>query len=342
MHPRHQTPSRERKPPPVAYAHRNGNHRESQGSVDTNLSGSRPASRQSRERSGSDASQRSKSRNGRYRDDMAKPMTDGRPSASLGPHGEFQPPTARPMPQSPHANGMAPHASPMPSPVMGMEPRSRSRSNSRSTPVGYFEPHKPRPIQTGEAMDPALSPRPLMTTFSGSSTPTLPQPSPVSPVANTPTTQGSQGQGTVPTHRKRSINKSDISEPRFLSSTSRVTTVNLPTGASLQNGVEAPPIPPVNPKRKTRAVFGFGRKDDSGEYPAHPAMTPTEDRTTFSDDGNSKQKPPRRKLRKTSSEGGNLSAKARQAIFAAPSPAMPEPSPVSGEAPRKAVEGGMF
>ena len=343
MRPRHQTPSRERKPPPVAYAHRNGNHRESQGSVDTNLSGSRPASRQSRERSGSDASQRSKSRNGRYRDDMAKPMADGRPSPSLGTHEEFEPPTARHMPQSPHVNGMASHTSPIPSPVIGMESRNRSRSNSKSTPVGYFEPHKLQAIQTGEMMDPALSPRPpLVTTFSGSSTPNLAQPSPVSSVANTPTTPGFQSQGTVPAHRKRSINKSDISEPRFLSSTSRVTTVNLPPGASLQNGIEAPPIPPVNPRRKTRAVFGFGRKDDSGEYTSHPAVTPTEDRTTFSDDGDSKPKQPRQKLRKTSSEGGNLNAKARQAIFAVPSPAMPEPSAVNGEAPRNADEGGMF
>jgi hypothetical protein len=89
-------------------------------------------------------------------------------------------------------------------------------------------------------------------------------------------------------------------------------------------------------------VFGFGRKEESVDYQVSPpTVTPTEDRTTFSDDGESKPKS-RQRLRKTSSEGGNLNARARQAIFAAPSPAMPEPSPISADAPAKSVEGGMF
>ena len=359
--PRHQTPSRERKPPPVTYAQRNANQRESQGSVDTNPSSSRPASRQSRDRSSSDASGRSKSRNG----NAARPIADGAHSPNLGMRDEFEPQPARHLPPSPHVNGLPSHPSPhfngppsqpsphmnglpsqpspIPSPLIGSESRNRSRSNSKSTPTGYFDQHKLLHIQTGEIKDGALSPRPPLTApVSGSSTPNLAQPSPVGSTAHTPTTPGFQSQGTVPAHRKRSINKSDISEPRFVSSTSRVTTVNLPPGASLQNGIEAPPIPPVNPRRKTRAVFGFGRKDESSDYHAQLAVTPTEDRTTFSDDGESKPKPPRQKLRKTSSEGGNLNARARQAIFAAPSPALPEPSPVIGTAPVDTVEGGMF
>jgi hypothetical protein len=349
MRPRHQTPSRERKPPPVAYAHRNGNPRESQGSVDTNHSTSRPGSRQSRDRSGSDASQRSKSRNGgRYPDVVAKPAAEGAPSPNMGTLDEFEPQPPRHLPHSPHVNGLPSQASPVPSPLNGSEPRmesrNRSRSNSRSTPPGYFDRRGLPPLQTDEAKEPALAPRPPITSpMSGSSSPNLPQPSPMSSVANTPTTPGFQSQGTVPAHRKRSINKSDISEPRFVSSTSRVTTVNLPPGASLQNGIDAPPIPPVNPRRKVRPVFGFGRKEDQSDYPVQPAgFSPTEDRTTFSDDGDSKSKPQRQKLRKISSEGGNLNAKARQAIFAQPSPVMPDHSPIMANTPVESVEGGMF
>lgn len=344
---RHQTPSRERKPPPVTFSQRNGNNRESQGSVETNQSASRPASRQSRERSGSDASQRSKSRNGRYKDDLSKPIDERTVSPTIR-QNEFEPLSARHIPRSPHFNGLpanpAPQPSPHPSPAIGSgsEPKNRSRSNSKSTPAGYFDPQKLQTLQTVDVREPALSPRiPLTTTFAGNSTPNLPGPSPVPSTATTPTTPGFQSKGTLPTHRKKSINKYDISEPKFLSTTSRMTTVNLPPGASLQNGIEAPPIPPVNPRRKTRVVFGFGRKDELNDYPAHPSLSPTEDRNTFSDDGE-KQKP-RQKLRKISSEGGNLNARARQAIFAAaPSPAMPEPSPITAKAPASHVEGGMF
>ncbi|KAK7524571.1 hypothetical protein IWZ03DRAFT_340570 [Phyllosticta citriasiana] len=59
--------------------------------------------------------------------------------------------------------------------------------------------------------------------------------------------------------RKKSIQKSIISEPMFLSSTSVVDTIELPAGASLRNGMmDPPPVPPVNPKRRR---FGFGRSN---------------------------------------------------------------------------------
>jgi hypothetical protein len=335
---RHQTPSRERKPPPVTFTQRNGNNRESQGSAETNLSASRPASRTSRDRSSSDASGRSRSRNGRYKDDLAKPIPEGPASPSKVMFEDFDPPSARVTPRSPHVPVMASQSSPVPSPVIGSDGRTRSRSNSRSTPGGYFEPHKLQTIQTGEVMDPVLSPRPpLMTSFSGNSTTSLAQSSPASSAANTPTVQGFQTQGSVPAHRKRSVNKSDISEPRFVSTTSRMTTVNLPPGASLQNGIEPPPIPPVNPRRKTPAVFRFGKKEEVVDYPSPLTAPLSEDRTTFSDEGEAKVKP-RQKLRKISSEGGNLHARTRQAILAAPSPVMPEPAPTKAEH----VDGGMF
>jgi hypothetical protein len=147
-----------------------------------------------------------------------------------------------------------------------------------------------------------------------------------------------------------SVNKSQISEPKFLSSTSRITTVNLPPEASLQNGmatIGAPPIPPVNPaRRQTRGMFGLRKKDDHEEVQPMPQATQsTEEMSTFSDDGESKSRS-RQKLRKSSSEGGNLNAKARQAASAKPSPAMPTGAfaVIRGNSPPRPppAEGGMF
>jgi hypothetical protein len=238
--------------------------------------------------------------------------------------------------------------SPIPSPMLGSN--SRSRSNSNLATAGYYDSQKsPMMLQSGrETPEIGLAPRPSPTApFVVNATPALIQPSPAGSGANTPTAQGFQSQGGIPTHRKRSINKSDISEPRFISSTSRVTTVNLPPGSSLQNGTEvyAPPIPPVNPKRRqTRAIFGtlMGKKDEYDEIHSMPSATQsTEEMSTFSaDEGEFKSKH-RQKLRKSSSEGGNLNARARHAAQAAPSPAVPS-FPIGSRSPPRLGEGGMF
>ncbi|TVY90083.1 hypothetical protein LAWI1_G008879 [Lachnellula willkommii] len=335
---RQRSPSRDRKPPPVTLSHRNGSL-ESKGSVGSNRSGSGPPSRASRDRSSSDASGRSKSRNGRYKDDLAKAMAEGISSSSQGMYDELEPPPSARFPQkSPGTPGSQYQPSPVPSPMI-MGPNGRSRSNSRAT-TGYFDSQTLQPVQTNVAMAIGNFPRPSPTApFSANSTPA--QPSSAVSAATTPTTQGFQPQG----HRKKSINKSDISEPKFVSSTSRVSTVNLPPEASLQNGMEAaPPIPPVNPmRRQTRRMFGL-KKDSDGEVQLMPAATQsTEEMSTFSaDEGDSK--PKSRKLRKSSSEGGNLNARARQAVNAQPSPAMPSATfPASrGDSPPRAVDGGMF
>ncbi|KAH6678378.1 hypothetical protein B0J14DRAFT_321147 [Halenospora varia] len=226
----------------------------------------------------------------------------------------------------------------------------RSRSNSRVGPAGYFDPQKLQPLQTGSAIDLSHSPRPSPTApFSINPTPV--QPSPAGSSTNTPTSQSFQPQPRVPGSRKKSINKHDISEPTFVSSTSRIDTVNLPPEASLKNGMEtsAPPIPPVNPmRRQTRGMFGAlrGKRDEYDDVQPMPAATQsTEEMSTFSaDEGDSKPRT-RQKLRKSSSEGGNLNARARQAAFAKPSPAMPSgsfPTSRGGSPPRPGVEGGMF
>ncbi|KAH9216646.1 hypothetical protein DL95DRAFT_116819 [Leptodontidium sp. 2 PMI_412] len=343
MRPRHRTPSRERKPPPVTYTHRNGSSsQESKDSNGTNRSGSRPPSNASRDRSGSDTSGgRSKSRTGAYRDDLAKAMAEGTSSTSLG----YEERPTRLMPRSPGPPGMGLPASPspIPSPMMGS---NRSRSNSKSTPAGYFE--KLPNLQIGnEGIEIGAAPRPSPTApFVVNPTPALVQPSPAGSGTNTPTGQGGSLPG-APSMRKKSINKSDISEPMFISSTSRITTVNLPPGSSLTNGSEinAPPIPPVNPKRRqTRTMFGgfMGRRDDDEIHSMPAATQSTEEMSTFSaDEGESKPKI-RGKLRKSSSEGGNLNARARQAANAAPSPAMPGTFPPGSGSPPRPIEGGMF
>jgi hypothetical protein len=346
--PRTQSRERRQHPPPVTHSFNTGSGRDSKDSAGTSRSGSRPPSGASRDRSGSDTSGgRSKSRNGRYRDDLAKAMAEGTSSSSQGYYEDLEVPSTRFASRSPGTPGTGFAQTPIPSPMIGSN--SRSRSNSNLVAAGYFEGQKSTMmLQTGgEVPEIGFAPRPSPTApFVVNATPALVQPSPAGSGANTPTAQGFQNQGGIPTHRKRSINKSDISEPRFISSTSRVTTVNLPPGSSLQNGSEvyAPPIPPVNPRRRqTRAIFGtfMGKKEYEEIHSMPSATQSTEEMSTFSaDEGDLKPKT-RQKLRKSSSEGGNLNARARQVAQAAPSPAVPA-FPTGAGSPPRPGEGGMF
>ena len=122
-----------------------------------------------------------------------------------------------------------------------------------------------------------------------------------------------------------------------------------------------PPVPPINPRRKrigtTQNIFtAFGTNSPHGQqstsagrktpnrdrspssatspmpnsaHTPHSASSvepPYEERSNFSadeDDDNKKPSSTRQRLRKTSSEGGNLAAKARQYAMRGPSPAMP-------------------
>ncbi|KAM3086800.1 hypothetical protein ACMFMG_000921 [Clarireedia jacksonii] len=351
---RQRAQSRERKPPPMSHAPRNPN-RESKGSEATSNSGSRPPSRTSPDRSGSDASGRSKSRNGRYRDDLAKAMAEGTGSSSQGVIEDLQSARLKLKPTGPGLSpgvspGVSPglshgvhQASPLPSPSMG----ARSRSNSKANNAGYFDPQRMPALQTGDALDMGVSPRPSpVTPFSVNSTPSLVPHSPVDARSTTPTTQGFQTNNNraMLAGRKKSVTKSEISEPMFISSTSRVSTIDLPPGSSLQNGIDAPPIPPVNPRRRqTRTMFGafIGKKDECDEMHSLPGATQsTEEMSTFSADEESIPKS-RQRLRKSSSEGGNLNAKARQVAYNAPSPAMPS-FPAGVGYSSTAGEGGMF
>ncbi|KAH7070178.1 hypothetical protein FB567DRAFT_564714 [Paraphoma chrysanthemicola] len=328
-----------------------------------------------RERSSSGTSNsRSRSRPGEYRDDLEQAMMEGSRSA-------YPPNTMPSMP------GYVAHPTPpLPSerPSLDSQGRMRSRSNSKSTAANYFDSKHLQPIQTGTTSANASSPRlPLPQAKFSPGIPISPRPSPggynsslpspmppfsashTPPVSN-PTTpkaaafnpsamQPMVRQGML---RKKSIAKSDISEPVFLSTTSVIDTVNLPPGASLKNGIEpgAPPVPPINPMRKR---FGFGRSENHNPYdpavqagfdaPRAPYAEPM--RTNSSDALPTQTPQPRNRLRKSSSEGKSLRGHATMQPTV--SPALPQggfvarnnspPRPINNyPTAQQSMDGGMF
>ena len=216
----------------------------------------------------------------------------------------------------------------------------RMRSNSKGNTPGYFDNRGPLPSQKNISPNGGMSVRQApISPYSASSTSSSHGASPIDPYT-TPTmitSQESYNTRRTPTHRKYSVNKHDISEPLFVSSTSSVGTIDLPPGASLSNGMaqpsSRPPIPPINPRRKrTQNLFqALGRLEKSEEAPppTHDPEDPYEERSTFSADESEPRSKMRQRLRKTSSEGGNLAAKMRQHAMMEPSPAVPNftPSP---------------
>jgi hypothetical protein len=83
----------------------------------------------------------------------------------------------------------------------------------------------------------------------------------------------------------------------------------------------------MHPRRRqtrTQTLYGVltGKGNDSAPTQSMPTQTYPDGSSMFSAD-EADEKKPRQKLRKISSEGGNMSSKARQAFAGAPSPAMP-------------------
>jgi hypothetical protein len=309
--------------------------RESKDSA-SNRSGSIP----SRDRSGSETSTGSKNRNDGYRDELSKTMAGGHGSPAQGSYQD-SPRTGR----FPVVNGVGlPHPSNGPWPAVNGA--GRSRSSSKSPPSVPFD-NQLQPLQTSVGPDIGVSPRPSpITPYSINSTPALAHPSPVGSGVNMTTMQGFQNYDRIPSRRKRSINKSDISEPTLVSKTSHITTVDLPRGTPPQSSMPSspPPLPPMHPRRQqTRAQTLYGAltsrsNDSTSPQPISPQSQPG-NISTFSADESEKK--PRQKLRKISSEGGNLNSRARQALAALPSPAMP--STVSRvDLPMQSGEGTMF
>lgn len=305
-----------------------------------------------RDRSHSDASCRSKSRS--RRDDLG--TVDERSVAS---HETSHFPEST---YETRGNASVP-SSTRPS-VEGDERSSSrtSRSGSRSGTPNYFDlPSPPQhhpPSVPGP--NPAMignAPRPSpIAPYSANTTPPLDlSPSPSSPPAPTFAAAASHVvPQRAPGHtglQKRPINKLQISEPTLLSCTSNVPTIGLPPGASLSNGMETPPVPPMNPRRRrqttTQTILGALKGDKHDTHSASPSEyapsgrgTPDE-RSAFEDLEGDKRPLSRSRLRKTSSEGGSLNVRARQEVMGGPAPPMPYPPP-SYPPPNIPMDGGMF
>ncbi|KAF2019702.1 hypothetical protein BU24DRAFT_342923 [Aaosphaeria arxii CBS 175.79] len=317
-------------------------HRDSRSNGRTPTS-SRPSTR---DRSSSEVSSgRSRSRPGHYRDDLEQAMAEG-----TGSRNTVYP--ANTMPSVP--GYVANPTQPLPSERSSPESQARMRSRSNSRTAKHLQPlhtgikngASPHLSPAGTSPMPPFSPglpaspRPSPGATSPNPNVFRPHPSPVPPFAasNTPPVSGSStpvaasfntnaGAGAIipstATLRKKSINKADISEPIFLSTTSVIDTVNLPPGASLKNGGDAaPPVPPINPMRRR---FGFGRtanEEPAVQAPFPPYAEPM--RTNSSDALASQNPPPRNRLRKTSSAGDGLHSKAQAQMGASPAvPPMP-------------------
>ncbi|KAK0981453.1 hypothetical protein LTR54_015048 [Friedmanniomyces endolithicus] len=281
----------------------------SRGGSDTSKTNGRspPSSQASRARSRSNSevtTGRSRSRTGPYRDDLAQAMAMGTGTSAAG---------------LPDLSPMLPRElTPRPSPEMGQGPshsdaQTRARSTSRppAPTTSYFDTTTNPPLPSGRlAPNNATTPLPLLSPNTYTHTPTtsaLPSPSliqnPTPPLSTTTTPLTSHFaplQPQPPNHlpilqprkgmlRKKTVSKFDISEPKLISSTSNVDTVDLPEGASLKNGMEeiaalaamaAPPVVPgvvggmgMGPRRRAtqkilgglRGGAGFGRGKGGGE-----------------------------------------------------------------------------
>ncbi|CAI7577752.1 unnamed protein product [Penicillium pancosmium] len=307
-----------------------------------------PGFRSQRDRSGSEGSSRSKSRT-RHRDrDDLQTVEEGTVIA----HDNFVMPDNFEPPLPASVPGSRRQSSEFNEPQAGMYDRSpsaasgRFRSASRSgTPSFHYE----RPFQFPQAAHPppiiGATPRPSPATpaYSANATPPLndvPSDQSSTSLAAAAASSASALPQRAPGHamlQKRPINKKLISEPTFVSSTSNVPTVGLPPGGiSPPNG--APPLPPMNPRRRrgTQTILGAFRTDkhDSSRS-GSPAPSFSDERSSFVDD--EKRPQSRNRLRKTSSAGGSLSARARQEAMASPAPAVPQYPP-----PAIPVDGGMF
>ncbi|KAL2004435.1 hypothetical protein VTN02DRAFT_46 [Thermoascus thermophilus] len=280
------------------------------------------------DRSSSELSGRSKSHT-RYREDLR--MVEESLAGYRGNRssGESHGPASLPSSNRPSVDGYERSSS---------AASGRFSSNSRPRSPGCLDISPGNQFQTPDASMIGVPPRPSpVTPYSANTTPPLYELSSDPSASSTPQSMARRGSTTTGL-QKRVVDKSQISEPTFVSSTSNVPTVGLPPGASLSNGMEAPPVPPMNPRRRrqttTQTILGAlkGEKHDAPS-PMPPTSENEEERSTFSDD----EKPTRARhlLRKISSEGPSL-GKTHQESGTTKPPTVPQ---VSKHVP---LEGGMF
>ncbi|CRG86751.1 hypothetical protein PISL3812_03762 [Talaromyces islandicus] len=275
---------------------------------DTDPVSSRTASpaRQSRDRSTS-ASGRSKSR-ARPRDDLGIVAED-----------PINPPVGRDSPIAP--------SSARPS-VDNEDGFTRERPGSGTS--GGMSPSSSRAPAPGRVELPDLHPRPApIAAYSANATPPLEGPeSGFSYMSQSNSSHGiPQRSPTSNSLPKRQVDKSQISEPTFVSTTSNVPIVDLPPGASLTNGMEIPPVPPMNPRRKRTVT------NPSSVRPQTTSARSSQDERRAIPFDDEKRQLAHQRLRKMSSEGTSL--RGRSAAGAGTTAKYPP-------LPRTSVEGGMI
>ncbi|OQD97854.1 hypothetical protein PENVUL_c080G08265 [Penicillium vulpinum] len=309
--------------------------------------------RDQRDRAGSDASGRSKSRTRlRERDDL-ETVDEGSSIAHgklVAPEGYEPPmPASRPTSSRPSAEISDPaNFDRTPSVASG---RHRSTSRSGTPSFQYERPFQFSQTNTSSIIGASPRPPPAAPAYSANATPPLNEmpsygssTSLASASSSSPIPQRGLGQGSL---LKRPVNKKQISEPTFVSSTSDVPLVGLPPGSSLPSPTTAPPLPPMNPRRRrgtaTQTILSAFKSDKSDSSrvtsPVPSAMDEQSffpEQSGFIDD--EKRPRSRNRLRKTtSSEGGNLTGRSRQGSMTGTPPAVPQYPP-----PAIPINGGMF
>ena len=154
-------------------------------------------------------------------------------------------------------NSFEQRAAPPGTPVM-INPSTRSGGSF--PPHGVYPPTAPFGSQSQVAM----------------THPTMINPQPSHAETTTHTSSSRRGTG----NRKTSINKQDISEPTFISTTSTFDTVDLPPGASLSNGMDevnppfsAPPIPVRDSRRRRGPNFFHAFSGRNERRPESPSIS---------------------------------------------------------------------
>ncbi|QDS75316.1 hypothetical protein FKW77_001600 [Venturia effusa] len=224
---------------------------------------------------------------------------------------------------------------PSPRPSPGYPPAGSAYSPALSHGMS------PRPSPGLGGVSPALS-NSRGSPFAGNPTPPVSASStpiaPSFPGGNNTHVLSSSTYGRKPTHRKTSIKKTEISEPRLISTTSVIDTVDLPAGASLMNGMQD--VPPFSASNARRKRFGFGR----GELDAPEPPFVHSQYNSLSADERERQPRSKHRLRKSSSDGAKIGLHIRAQQQAAAGLHSTPTLPHKMSPPRlgKAVEGGMF
>ncbi|KAK1991723.1 hypothetical protein LX36DRAFT_332510 [Colletotrichum falcatum] len=351
--PRQRSASRERRPPPITYQQR--------GPSEERQLGNGPR-RAERDRSGSEASNSDKHRPARLRTGAGSFPQEER-GMGLNPNGS---PSGRPpMLQSPGLPGTNIRRSPImpPQPYPKSVDRSASGNLALQSGRGGPDAGQPSPISP-------MAPMPSPAVPASQSTPSLiPSRRPSASAMPSPHSEA-RGPNRLDESMKRVVNKKDISEPTFVSSTSRVPTVALPetsdsrarsgsrTGpgnvlgaasstpnlhATAAAHANAPPLPPLNPKR--RNMLGRRGDDEGASSPLSPPPQVSVDNggdshSAFSvsddEDGSS-----RRRLRKATSEATSMNMLSRLTRNNSP-PQVPSPKATTGGVNNGSMPGGMI